>query len=418
MRMMAMRIAFVTPPGLKVLPPNQKSSGIWTYEVARRLSVDNEVTVFTDERKGPSEHWSEGVRYRFVSQVGVPRSVLHKMLRANRIISTRRRPVFSSPLNGLGYALQVARELKRDPPDYIHIHSYFQFVPIIKDACPAKVILHMHCDWLSQLDRRLIWRYVRKADVVISCSNFVTRNTVRRFPEISDRCFTVNPGVDPSLFSPGSKPTEACPSVLFVGRISPEKGIHVLLESFRILLQEEQGCKLFLVGAQISAPPDFIVRPSDDPQVRTLARFYPKGSRAAYASYLKHQVEKMGISDQVSFIPFLPHVQIPRWIRLSDVLVNPSFYESFGRSLVEGMSCGKPVIGTRTGGMTELVNSGKDGFLVRRGDAAGLAECMLRLIERPATARKMGQRGRRKVVRRYSWETIIRSFVKCLYAAQ
>jgi glycosyltransferase involved in cell wall biosynthesis len=88
------------------------------------------------------------------------------------------------------------------------------------------------------------------------------------------------------------------------------------------------------------------------------------------------------------------------------VLINPSFSESFGMSLVEAMASGKPVVATRVGGMTEIVDDGQCGVLVPRGDPHALADAILRVVSSDETRRQMGRSGRERAVSLYSWSQI------------
>ena len=88
----------------------------------------------------------------------------------------------------------------------------------------------------------------------------------------------------------------------------------------------------------------------------------------------------------------------------ADVVALPSRTESFGIVFLEAWARGKPVIGARAGAVPQVINDGDDGLLVEFGDAAGLAEALEKLLDAPAQAAEMGQRGREKVLQMYTWD--------------
>jgi len=87
-----------------------------------------------------------------------------------------------------------------------------------------------------------------------------------------------------------------------------------------------------------------------------------------------------------------------------DVLVQPSRRETFGRTLIEAMAARKPVIASRVGGMPEVVADDESGLLVPEEDPQSLAAAIIRLLEDPSRARRMGEAGRRRVEQLFSLE--------------
>jgi glycosyltransferase involved in cell wall biosynthesis len=77
-----------------------------------------------------------------------------------------------------------------------------------------------------------------------------------------------------------------------------------------------------------------------------------------------------------------------------DVVVTPSFFEIFGMSTLEAMACGKPVVSTRVGGVSDLIQDGYNGFLVSSGDYEALADRVNYLLQNPETARRLGGNAR------------------------
>jgi glycosyltransferase involved in cell wall biosynthesis len=332
-----------------------------------------------------------------------------RLLRVLRRLSgfyDARRPLFASGLYYLGYALQVANDLGDRACDVVHVQNFSQFVPVIRALNPGvRIVLHAHCEWLTQLDRRMIERRLRQADLVVGCSEYITRKIRQRFPQFADRCQTVSNGVDVGRFfgrnghaAPGEGGDKR---LLFVGRISPEKGVHVLLDAFQKVVERCPRARLEVVGPQGAAPIEFIVGLADDPRVSGLASFY----QGDYFSRLRGRLSSDALG-RVSFKGHVAHSRLSDHYRNADVLINPSLSEAFGMSLVEAMAAGVPVVATRVGGVPEVVEDGKTGLLVEPGDASALAGAILRLLTDDGLRRSMGEAARRRAVERYSWEAV------------
>ncbi len=119
----------------------------------------------------------------------------------------------------------------------------------------------------------------------------------------------------------------------------------------------------------------------------------------------EHLASQLGVADHVEFLGKQNNVQ--RLIRLADVLLMPSEMESFGLAGLEAMACGVPVVGTRVGGVPELITPGVDGFLEAVGDVAGQARRVLEIVEDPDGQLRMAAASRRTAEARFSTDRII-----------
>jgi len=127
----------------------------------------------------------------------------------------------------------------------------------------------MQCEWLTQFATAASERRLRGVDLIIGCSDYITDGIKSRFPVIAERCHTVHSGVDTDRFCPASVSNNRPAHLLFVGRLSPEKGVHVLIRAFKILATSRPTLHLDLVGgaytqAYLSLTPD----PTDRRSVR------------------------------------------------------------------------------------------------------------------------------------------------------
>jgi glycosyltransferase involved in cell wall biosynthesis len=397
------KIAFVNQPLDLLVPPVQNSIGIWTYQVAPLVARQHQVLVY-GKRTALQKVWRQqkGVQYCFLT--AVPNRLLAHLSRLTSPYINRKRPFFASHFYHLDYALGVALSLRRRQVDVIHVHNFSQLVPVIRALNPrAKIALHMHCEWLSQLDEQLIARRIASCDLVLGSSEYITDKVRRRFPQFCHRCRTIYNGVDAGRFVP----PEAAPGradekrLLFVGRVSPEKGVHDLLEAFYLVREQFPQVKLELVGPVGAMPREFLVDLSDEPDVAALAGLYGED----YGAQLRRLAAFLP-PGRVHFAGSRPHDEIASSYWSADVLINPSYSEAFGMSLVEAMAAGKPVVATRAGGMTEIVESTQAGLLVARGDPPGLAQAILRLLHNDELRRQMGEQGRRAVLETYAWPRI------------
>lgn len=345
-----MKIAFVSQPWNQCPPVKTGSISIWINEVARRLSKICDVIVYASSSKLQKKNeFNGGVHYRRIS-TSFENKFLKYLKRFSQFYSVKR-PLFSSRTYYLGYVIKVARDLRKQKCDIVHIHNFSQFIPIIRAFNPdVKIILHMHCDWLVELDRSMIKRRLSQADLIVGCSEYITEKIRRHFPEYANRCQTIYNGVDIDHFTPekdpGKKKRGSAKHLLFVGRITPEKGLHTLLEAFQILVKQYPQARMEIVGPHEQTPRSFIVDLHDNNKVAGLKWFYNKN----YLSQLKTML-RSDLANQVIFSGHIQQVYLHNNYRNADVLVNPSFSESFGMSLIEAMATGIPVVATRVGGM-------------------------------------------------------------------
>jgi len=410
----SVKVAFVSQPLDRVVPPFLNSIGIWSYEVGRRLTQSCDVIVFAYAKRG-SRLWKRAERYEGVHYQHMPRGLDRLLFRLTKWFSRShkvKRPFFASSWYHLGYALQVAHDLRRQQCDIVHIHNFSQFVPVIRALNPKiKIVLCMHCEWLTQLDREMIERRLSKADLVIGCSNYITEKIRRRFPQFASRCQTVYNGVDINRFVSKrhhmAKKRNEAKRLLFVGRVSPEKGLHVLLDAFQKVIERYPRTRLEIVGPAALVSIELLVTLSDDPKVADLASFYS-------GSYFSHLRDKLpsGVAPQVCFTGSVPYSQLTNHYRNADVYVQPSFSEAFGMPVAEAMASGLPVVAAHVGGIPEAVVNGKTGLLVESGDATALAEAILLLFEDEDLRESMAKAGRQRVLELFSWDQIVENLLR------
>ena len=281
-----------------------------------------------------------------------------------------------------------------------------------------KIVLHMHCQWLTQLDRAMIGLRLREVDLIIGCSEYITEKIRCAFPQFANRCQTILNGVDINLFVSENRNSatkkNGVKRLLFVGRVSPEKGLHVLLDAFQEVVKRYPQAQLEIVGPQVLLPIEFIVTLSNDDKVSGLAAFYDKNSSINYFSYLQERLLSLNIANNVTFAGYIPYGHVVNNYRDADVFVNSSFSEALPLPILEAMASELPVVATRVGGTAEAVANGKTGLLVEPSDASALAEVILRLFSNENLRKSMGKAARKRAVELFSWEHVVNKLM-CQY---
>jgi glycosyltransferase involved in cell wall biosynthesis len=402
------KVAFVTQPGHTVLPP-AGSLEIWTREVARRLAESHDVSIYASAVEGAADGRRDGVDYRFVEHAG---DATLARLRPLWRLRPADRAFFSSPLHPLLYWLRVALDIRRRGVDAVHVYNYSQALPIIRRLNPdATIALHMQCEWLTQIDEGTIGRRLRHADVVIGCSEHITDPVRRRFPRLAERCRTIYNGVDLDEVA-RSRNGNGAVTLLHVGRISPEKGHHLLLEALGQLVPRHPELRMVFVGEESLVPAEMAVAISPDPLVRGLSRFYGE----SYLEQLRRQMSPE-VAERTEFTGGrVDHEQVAAFYREADIFVFPSIFEAFPIPPIEAMAAGLPVVAARAGGTVESVVDGETGILVERDDPRALAGAIAELVEDRERRMALGAAGRERAARMFAWSSVTAEVERALSA--
>jgi glycosyltransferase involved in cell wall biosynthesis len=130
---------------------------------------------------------------------------------------------------------------------------------------------------------------------------------------------------------------------------------------------------------------------------------------------LEERARQLGIGDRIQILGFIDDV--PRRLAALDIAVAPSLRpDPLPGSVLEAMAAGLPVVASNTGGIPEMVDAGRTGFLVEPGNATALAETLARLAASAPLRAEMGRAGREVVESRFTIETSVRRLVE-VYAS-
>jgi glycosyltransferase involved in cell wall biosynthesis len=403
-----MKIAFFSYPFGYAEPPKIGSLAIIAYQLGLRLAAANNEVLFYASKiphRQELEYSEDGITYRGIPEF-FPDKIISTLLEKldEWKISHPLRPFFTSILYYFGFYWQVAKNLKAKKCEVVHIIDVSQAVTLVRFLNPqAKIVLHAETEWLSYYDQAMIEKRVNQADLVIGCSDYVTDRIRKRFPQLKSA--TIYNGVDTNYFIPPTEPKKSSQTgvkqILYIGRISPEKGIHVLLEAFNQVLAHYPQVQLVLIGPE-TAVLQLEMMNQEDPKVQELAPF----CQGEYLAQLKNIISPSA-ADSVSFLGAVNYQDLIKYYQETDIFVFPSVWnEPFGMPIVEAMSVELPVVATHGGAFPELVDEGKTGLLVERGNAEALAEAMLCLLKDENLCQEMGKAGRKKVIENFTWECI------------
>jgi len=302
-------------------------------------------------------------------------------------------PLFAPALETLSIGLAMAR----DPvdADVAHAHTWYADMPgyWIRTLYRIPLVVTLHSmeplrPWKAdQLGSGyLLSSWIEKtavegADRVIAVSAKMREDILAHFHADPAKVVVIHNGIDPDRF----RRTEARdhldrlgvrePYVLFVGRITDQKGIFHLLEAAPKL---PAGVQVVLCA---SAP--------DTPEIEQRLR----------KAVTEHPNVKW-IFDMVS------HEVVTQLYSHAAVFACPSVYEPFGIINLEAMACEAPVVASAVGGILEVVEDGKTGFLVPPARPDDLAAAIRRVLDDPALARSMGRAGRMRVEEKFSWTSV------------
>lgn len=277
-------------------------------------------------------------------------------------------------------ALMVGRWMQQQAITHLHVHfatAAASVASLVKTVFPVTLSMTVHGpDEFANVRDENFAEKVQATDFVVCISHFARSQTMQHSaPANWSKLEVARLGVDPSLYATaaGSKAGEAF-TILCVGRLTPAKGQHLLLEAVARLKHEGEHVRLVLIG---DGP--------DRASLEQLAASHNLGAAAVFCGALNQD-------------------EVRAAYQRCDAFVLPSFAEGIPVVLMEAMAFGLPCVTSRIAGIPELITDGETGLLTAASDLDDLTARLRLLIHDPALRADLGVRGRARVCEAYDLE--------------
>lgn len=269
--------------------------------------------------------------------------------------------------------------------DGYYLIKNLQVPTVIKLHTPCFLLRKASKEFLSfngYLIERLEKFTILNATATISPSRSLAEIVARRFKiPISQIKIIPNP-VDIDTFIPNNAAVEK-ELILYVGRLQHLKGVYTLIKATTLILDKIPSLRLILVGHNHNDPHQCKIK---EDLIKIL-----KGKNVL------HKVE---------FLDRINRNELIKYYQKSTICVVPSLWENFPYTCLEPMSCGKPVVASRTGGIPEIIEDGISGLLFTPEDEKDLAAKIISLIQNPDKMKEVGKNARDRVVSTFSKQVI------------
>jgi len=344
--------------------------------------------------------------------------VVHSLGYGNRVVHIPAGPEFPLPKKQLAeYIPTFANEVhnfaaeKGIHYDLIHSHYWMSGIAAVtlKQEWHTPVLQMFHTlglmkNRIAQSPSEMEGAYridgekqvARMAEKIVAATPAEVGQLEQLYDVPGERIVTIPPGVDTARFYPipQDEAKEAihisCNSrlLLFVGRIEPLKGLPNLVRALDLIRRRDNAPDAEYCLVVIGGEPDV----SEDTMSEEMAR-------------VKALCKELGMADLVFFLGKKAQETLPYYYSAADVLIMPSYYESFGMVALEAMACGTPVIASQVGGLPFLVQDGITGYVVPGGSPEALVKPLLELMNSPELRARMGKQAASYALN-YSWKLI------------
>jgi colanic acid/amylovoran biosynthesis glycosyltransferase len=314
-------------------------------------------------------------------------------LLARLIAGTIAKPkVLAATLALFPKSVYLARQLEREGIRHLHVHwaSHPATLALIVSKfsnITYSITAHAHD---IQVFRNLLDWKIAEARFVRTCTEFNRRLLEELYPrETRGRMTVIHYGVDPDLYVDDMKRavTPARQRILCVASHRPYKGLPYLIEACRILRDEGHAFDCNLVGT------------------------------GPMRDELAQMIRDRNLEDCVHLLGAQPEAEVARLLKETTFFVLPSIIQKDGmmegmpNALIEAMATGRAVISTSIAGIPELIDHGSTGLLVPPEDSVALADAIRQMLTDPERTRRMGERGRERILREFNIRDIVSQLV-------
>jgi glycosyltransferase involved in cell wall biosynthesis len=236
-------------------------------------------------------------------------------------------------------------------------------------------------------------KMLERSNKLIAVSDFTRRELLQYYKVKEDKIRVIRNGVDTHKFQPASDKRKAKEAlgfnpddiaVLSVGRLYARKGLFTLIESMPAVVRRFPRAKFIISG---------------------------KGQSDEMKKLVSHAT-RLGMKDNIIFTGYFPDSKLPKLYQAADVFAFSTFYENLPFAVLEALSTGLPVVTTNVGGIPEMIESGRNGFLVQPFNAKELADRVLYYLEHPTEASEMALLARKTILERFDWRLIVKKVLK------
>ncbi|EAM9849547.1 lipopolysaccharide N-acetylglucosaminyltransferase [Salmonella enterica] len=368
------KIIFTVTPIFSIPPRSAAAVETWMYQVAQRTSIPNRIACIKNEGYSDflkvNDHCS-------VHRIGFSRLYKRLFQKWTRL----------DPLPYSQRILNIAKDFNVTDDSVIIVHNSIKLYRQIRKRAPkAKMVMHMHNAFEPDgLDQNV---------KMIVPSMFLKKHYQTYLPD-ADIAIVPN-GIDLEAYQKNAVPlqksdlgiTPEKKTIFFAGRISPDKGVTLLLQAFEQLLKERNDIELVVVGDYMSKS---------------------KGQKATYQREVRELAERL--KPHCHMVGGVTPEEIYNYYSLADLVVIPSqFQEPFCMVAIETMGAGKPVLVSTRGGMTEFVKEGDTGYHLQEPmTPETIARDINKVLESP-DLNDVALRGQRCVEEKFPWEKVTQRF--------
>ena len=373
----------------------------FVHELSRRLTSSFEVYVLTPHY--PGAKYSERLDNIYVRRFLYFIPQWEKLAGSVGILPTLQRNKFYYLLIPFFLFAQIISSIilvRKIRPDVIHAHWIIPqgvIASILHKLFRVPVIVTAHGADVFSLQGKLVSKCkliaLKSACQVTAVSKALAR-LIKALDTHLAEPVVLPMGVDASFFSP-EKRTRSIkeqydikgPFLLFVGRLTEKKGVVFLVDAMVDVVRFFPDAKLLIIGS---------------------------GERE---TFLKEHVRRLNLSMTVVFVGGLSNQELPQYYASADIFVGPSIQidkgdtEGFGLTFVEAAMSGCLVIGTKVGGIEDIVEDNKTGFLVPQRDTAALAQKVIWVVEHLSSLDSVRDNARKRCREKFDWEVVIAKYI-------
>jgi glycosyltransferase involved in cell wall biosynthesis len=371
------------------------------YELEKRLANNFDITILVPHYKGAKkyEEW-DGIkihRFQYFWPEGFQKLCydggILPNLKKNRLLLVQVLTLFFFEF------VATIKIINKEKIDVVHAHWIIPhgfIATLIRKIFKIPYILTIHGSDIYGLNNRLL-TYFKKKILIYAAKITVVSNSIKSLIEstlnVTNNIEVASMGVDANMFNPKKKDLGIKdnykiqgPLILFVGRLEEVKGVRYMIEALPRIRNSFPKIRMLIIG--------------EGP--------LQKG--------LKALVSKLNLQSSVIFLGAIPQAELPAYYATADIFISPAIRtsegreEGFGLTFVEASFSGCLIVGTKTGGIIDIIENNKTGFLVKEKSSEEIAKLIVTLLKDRSLMKKIKNNARSTNLKRYTWEATREKF--------